>query len=55
MNILAGITILLSFIGVLVAARGGERESPLQAMTALLLLLISLCGGVLAFLFLIWY
>ena len=55
MNILAGITILLSFIGLLIAVRGGDRESLLQAITALLLLCLSLCGGALAFLFLIWY
>ncbi|MFU0831989.1 MAG: TMhelix containing protein [Oscillospiraceae bacterium] len=55
MNILAGVTILLSFIGLLVAVRGGERESLLQAITALLLFVLSLCGGSLAFLFLIWY
>lgn len=55
MNILAGVTILLSFLGLLTAVRGGERESLVQAVTALLLLLLSLCGGTLAFLFLIWY
>lgn len=55
MNILAGVTILLSFFGILTAVRGGERDSLLQAVTALLLFLLSLCGGVLAFLFLIWY
>lgn len=55
MNILAGVTILLSFIGLLVAIKGGESESLLQAITALLLFVLSLCGGSLAFLFLIWY
>lgn len=55
MNILAGVTILLSFFGILTAVRGGERDSLLQAVTSLLLFLLSLCGGVLAFLFLIWY
>lgn len=55
MNILAGVTILLSFLGLLAAVRGGERDTILQAVTAVLLFLLSLCGGVLAFLFLIWY
>ncbi|MCI1965605.1 MAG: hypothetical protein LKJ17_05665 [Oscillospiraceae bacterium] len=54
MNILAGITILLAFFGLLISVRG-ENISFLQAMTALLLFLLSLSGGVLAFLFLIWY
>ncbi|WP_164918900.1 MULTISPECIES: hypothetical protein [Acutalibacteraceae] len=55
MSILAGVTILLSFLGLLAAVRGGERETLLQAVTALLLFLLSLCAGVLAFLFLVWY
>lgn len=55
MKTLAGITILLSIAGFFTAARSREHETVLQALSALLLLLLSLCGGVLAFLFLIWY
>lgn len=52
---LAGITILLSIIGLFTAVRGREHETLLGALTALFLLLLSLCGGALAFLFLVWY
>ena len=52
---LAGITILLSIIGFFAAARRRERGTPSGAMTAFLLLLLSLSGGALAFLFLVWY
>lgn len=55
MNLLAGATILLSFIGLLVSVRNKEHETVLQAVTSLLLFVLSLCGGVLSFLFLIWY
>lgn len=55
MKALAGITILLSIVGFFTAVRGREHETVLHALTALLLLALSLCGGILAFLFLIWY
>lgn len=50
---LAGVTILLSVVGFLIAVRAREHETPLQAVTKFLLLLLSLCGGALAFLYLI--
>ena len=55
MKTLAGITVLLSIIGFFIAVRKREHETPLGAVTALFLLLLSLCGGALAFLFLMWY
>lgn len=55
MKALAGITVLLSIAGFFTAVRNREHETALQALADLLLLALSLCGGILAFLFLVWY
>ena len=55
MKILAGITILLSVTGFFIAVHERGHEMPLQAATRIFLLLLSLCGSALAFLYLVRY
>lgn len=53
MKTLAGVAFLLSIAGFLTAVRVRDHETVLHAVETLLLLLLSLCGGALAFLYLI--